>query len=106
MAVATSDASARVGVGVTIIDSSICVATMYGLPALRQARRIRRWTTGTDSGRISTPRSPRAAMMPSEISTISVRRSITDGFSSFANIGAPADEVAHLLNVLRTLHGG
>ena len=32
MAVATSDASARVGTGEEIIDSSICVATMTGLP--------------------------------------------------------------------------
>ena len=50
-----------------IIDSSICVATITGLPARRQARRIRRCTVGTCSGRISTPRSPRATMIPSSL---------------------------------------
>ena len=44
MADATSDASARVGVGTLIMDSSICVATILGLPAKRHARTIRRWT--------------------------------------------------------------
>jgi hypothetical protein len=39
-AVATSETSARVGTGAVIIDSSICVATTTGLPALRQARTI------------------------------------------------------------------
>ena len=34
-ALATSEHSARVGRGLTIIDSSICVATTQGLPAMR-----------------------------------------------------------------------
>merc|ERR1719247_359743 len=33
-ALATSDASARVGRGLEVIDSSICVAQMIGLPAM------------------------------------------------------------------------
>ena len=36
MAVATSETSARVGVGATIIDSSICVATTTGFPSRRE----------------------------------------------------------------------
>ena len=39
-AVATSDTSARVGPGASIIDSSICVATITGLPTRRAARVI------------------------------------------------------------------
>ena len=50
MAVATSEASARVGTGLSIIDSSICVATMTGLPRLRQARTMRFCSGGTASG--------------------------------------------------------
>src|ERR1700726_2162793 len=40
IAVATSDTSARVGTGLVIIDSSICVATTTGLPARRGAREL------------------------------------------------------------------
>src|SRR3954465_462615 len=35
MAVATSETSARVGTGLVIMDSSICVATTTGLPTRR-----------------------------------------------------------------------
>src|SRR2546423_1556965 len=49
-ALATSDASARVGTGDATIDSSICVATTTGLPAARQARTMRFWIGGTRSG--------------------------------------------------------
>ena len=52
---ATSEASARVGTGELIIDSSICVATITGLPARRQARTMRRWIAGTFSAGSSTP---------------------------------------------------
>ena len=84
MAVATSEASARVGVGAWIIDSSICVATMHGLPAWRQARTMRRWIGGTCSAGISTPRSPRATMTASDSATMASRCSMADGFSSLA----------------------
>ena len=46
---ATSDASARVGRGEEIIDSSICVATMTGLAQRRAALTICFWTSGTSS---------------------------------------------------------
>ena len=80
-AVATSEASARVGIGESIIDSSICVATTTGLPALRQMRVISFCTPGIRSGGNSTPRSPRAIMTPSAAETISSRMSNAAGFS-------------------------
>ena len=86
-AFAQSLASARVGRGDSIIDSSICVATMTGL-ACRRATSIARFCTiGTSSSGSSTPRSPRATMTPSKAATISWRRSIACGFSSFAMTG-------------------
>src|SRR6476661_5353171 len=86
IAFATSLASARVGRGFSIIDSSICVAVITGL---RQsaARRITCFCMiGTFSGGISTPRSPRATITPSATSSISSRfaGSMACGFSSLA----------------------
>ena len=72
MAVATSETSARVGTGLAIIDSSIWVATITGLPARRQARVISFCTPGTFSSGISTPRSPRATISASARSRMSV----------------------------------
>ncbi len=46
-ALATSVASARVGRGCSIIDSSIWVATITGLPVRRPAATIFFWSTGT-----------------------------------------------------------
>ena len=87
-ALATSDASARVGRGAEIIDSSIWVATMTGL-ALSPARvMIRFWAIGTCSSGSSTPRSPRATMIPSNASTISSSVSTACGFSIFAISGS------------------
>ena len=87
-ALATSDASARVGRDDSIIDSSIWVATMTGLAA-RRARAIARFCTrGTSSSGSSTPRSPRATMMPSKASTISARWSTACGFSILASTGS------------------
>mmetsp|Transcript_18656 Transcript_18656/g.57480 ORF Transcript_18656/g.57480 Transcript_18656/m.57480 type:complete len:435 (+) Transcript_18656:616-1920(+) len=86
MAVATSEHSARVGAGESIMDSSIWVATMTGLPCRRHSSIISFWTMGTSSGGISTPKSPRATMIPSQTSTIarSCSGSTACGFSSFA----------------------
>mmetsp|Transcript_2219 Transcript_2219/g.5210 ORF Transcript_2219/g.5210 Transcript_2219/m.5210 type:complete len:214 (-) Transcript_2219:717-1358(-) len=86
MAVATSEHSARVGAGESIMLSSICVATITGLPWRRHSSMISFWTMGTSSGGISTPRSPRATMMPSHTSVIarSIAGSTAWGFSSFA----------------------
>ena len=65
IAFATSDASARVGSGAWIIDSSICVAVITGLPRSRARRMIRFCSSGTSAAPISTPRSPRATITAS-----------------------------------------
>ena len=71
MAFATSVASARVGKRLLAIDSSICVAVMTGLPA-RFAFAISCFCkVAIDSIGTSTPRSPRATMMPSLAARIS-----------------------------------
>ena len=84
IAVATSETSARVGTGLEIIDSSICVATTTGLPARRQARVISFCTPGTFSSGISTPRSPRATISASARSRMSPSRVTACGFSILA----------------------
>ena len=86
-ALATSDASARVGREWLIIDSSIWVATITGLALSRQIWMARFCTIGTCSSGSSTPRSPRATMMPSKLSTMSSRRSTASGFSILAITG-------------------
>ena len=87
IAFATSDASARVGRGFCVIDSSICVAVITGRRASRARAMIIFCTTGTRSGFISTPRSPRATITPSATRKIASRFSIASGFSSFAITG-------------------
>ena len=88
MAVATSETSARVGTGLRIIDSSICVATTTGLPARRAARVSCFWMPGTFSSGISTPRSPRATISASVRSMISASRCTACGFSILAMTAA------------------
>ena len=83
-AVATSETSARVGTGVVIINSSICVATTTGLPTLRAMLTMVFCKPGTRSTGISTPRSPRATMIASETAMISSSRRIACGFSILA----------------------
>ena len=74
-ALATSNTSARVGVGAVIIDSIICVAVITTLLALLAAS-ISCFCTATKlASPISTPRSPRATIMPSEASIIPGRNS-------------------------------
>jgi hypothetical protein len=63
---ATSDTSARVGTGLEIIDSIICVAVMVSLFSCRARRIIFFCSAGTEASPTSTARSPRATMMPSE----------------------------------------
>ena len=65
IALATSEASARVGRGFSIMLSSIWVAVITTLPAALAIAMIRFWTIGTSSVPSSTPRSPRATMTPS-----------------------------------------
>ena len=86
-AFAQSEASARVGRGLVIIDSSTCVATMTGLAFWRASSTARFCTSGTCSSGSSTPRSPRATMMPSNVWTISARLSTACGFSILAMTG-------------------
>ena len=86
MALATSLASARVGRGFWIIDSSIWVAVITGLPKSLHFSIIIFWSTGTSSAGISTPRSPRATMRPSATSKISSMFLTPSAFSIFAMI--------------------
>ena len=87
IALATSLASARVGRGAVVIESSIWVATTTGLPAARAAETIRRWTTGTISGEVSTPRSPRATMTASAAAMMASTWSTASCFSILATMG-------------------
>merc|ERR1719361_3242687 len=64
-ALATSDTSARVGLGFLIIDSNICVATITGFPTMLHLEIIIFCAKNTFSAAISIPKSPRATMTPS-----------------------------------------
>ncbi len=86
-AFSTSDASARDGRRDATIDASICVATMVHFPRRAARLRICFWMMGTCSKGSSTPRSPRATMIPSEASRIWSRHPIASGRSSFAITG-------------------
>ena len=83
-----SETSARVGIGADIIDSSICVATMTGLPNTRQRDTIRFCSTGTVTIGHSTPKSPRATITISDALIMLSKSSSTCGFSSFEIIHA------------------
>ena len=73
MALATSVDSARVGRRLVVMDSSICVAVMTGLPTRLAWAMSCFWITAICSTGTSTPRSPRATMMPSDAFRISSR---------------------------------
>ena len=64
-------ASARVGRGLWIIESNIWVAVTTILPRLIHFSIICFWMIGTSSNGTSTPKSPRATMIPSATSKIS-----------------------------------
>ncbi len=87
IAFATSDASARVGRELVIIDSIICVATITGLAFLRHRPISRFCTIGTRSSGYSTARSPRATITPSKARTTSSMLSTACGFSTLAITG-------------------
>ena len=72
-ALATSEISARVGTGDSIIDSIICVAVMAILFRFLAMRIMRFCRAGTAASPTSTARSPRATMMPSDDFRISSR---------------------------------
>ena len=80
-------ASARDGMGLSIIEPSICVAVMTGFPASFALLMMSFCSSGTRSGETSTPRSPRATMMPSDSSMMSSRCSIAIGCSIFEMMG-------------------
>ena len=65
MALATSVDSARVGRGWYTIDSNICVAVITGFPSTLAFWVNCFWTTAILSMGVSTPKSPRAIMIPS-----------------------------------------
>ena len=100
-ALATSLASARVGRGLRIIESSIWVAVMTGLSVSMQRAMIIFWIIGTASGLVSMPRSPRATMMPSEAWMISSIFSTASGFSILEMIGVSRPIGARLWTTLR-----
>ena len=84
IAFATSLASARVGRGCVIIDSSICVAVITGRPIRLHNEMIRFWASGTSSNGNSTPRSPRATMTPSDARMMLSMFSSAESFSILA----------------------
>ena len=87
MALATSLTSARVGTGLRSMESSIWVAVITGLPAMTVLRMIFFWTRGTSWRGISTPRSPRATIVPLAAATISSRFRTASSFSILAMMG-------------------
>mmetsp|Transcript_2040 Transcript_2040/g.5733 ORF Transcript_2040/g.5733 Transcript_2040/m.5733 type:complete len:275 (-) Transcript_2040:550-1374(-) len=85
-ALATSQASALVGKGLSSIDASISVAVTTILPASFAFLIISFCAKGTRYTPSSTPRSPRATMMPSEMATISSKFFTPASFSIFGMI--------------------
>ena len=85
---ATSEASARVGEGAFIMLSSICVATITGLPTRRHFATRFFWIDGTSGAGSSTPKSPRATITASVAEIISSISFSAIGFSILAMICA------------------
>ena len=83
-AFATSFTSARVGNGDRVIDSSIWVAVITGLPDMLQNRMISFWINGTRRAGTWIPRSPRATITASALATIPARWSSATAVSIFA----------------------
>src|SRR6266542_476585 len=87
-ALATSFASALVGCWECCIDSSIWVATTAGTPLPRALRISSFCRTGISSIGSSTPRSPRATMMPSAHARMSSYAVMAGAVSILAMIGS------------------
>mmetsp|Transcript_37778 Transcript_37778/g.83164 ORF Transcript_37778/g.83164 Transcript_37778/m.83164 type:complete len:363 (+) Transcript_37778:918-2006(+) len=95
----TSATSARVGLGLCCIDSSICVATITGLPAAAHMRTISFCQVTTCSSGTSTPKSPRATITPSDASIMSCRlsRASTDSiFEMISGAGVKSGVMQYL----------
>ncbi len=104
-AVATSEASARVGAGALIMLSSICVATTTGRPSMRAARTMRFCASGTSSGGSSTPRSPRATITASDSARMASRFSQRLRLLQLGHDpGAAGGDRLRLRHILRPLH--
>ena len=88
-ALATSDASARVGSGALTIDSSICVAVIAGRPSVMHWRMISFWRMGNSSIEHSLPRSPRATITAPEASMMAGRSSMAARVSILATTRGP-----------------
>ena len=84
IAFAMSEASARVGSGAWIIDSSICVAVITGFACSSALWMIRFCRRGTSAAPISTPRSPRATITAWASSRIPSSAATASAFSIFA----------------------
>jgi hypothetical protein len=96
-----------VGIGLSIMLSSIWVATITGLAAARHFRTSRFWIGGTACTGSSTPRSPRATMIPSDTARISSKACTAAGFSILDRIAArPLASAARLFHVGGALHEG
>mmetsp|Transcript_15463 Transcript_15463/g.30845 ORF Transcript_15463/g.30845 Transcript_15463/m.30845 type:complete len:293 (+) Transcript_15463:1134-2012(+) len=80
-ALPTSVTSARVGLGLRCMESSIWVATTTGFPARLQSLTIFFCKMRSSAKGISTPRSPLATMMPSDSARISSKLSTPSLFS-------------------------
>ena len=110
IALATSEASALVGRGFSIMLSSIWVAVITTLPAALAIAMIRFWTIGTSSVPISTPRSPRATITPSVAARMASRFSIACGLLDLGDdrgrLAHRADEGLRLQDVLGPAHEG
>mmetsp|Transcript_12972 Transcript_12972/g.45038 ORF Transcript_12972/g.45038 Transcript_12972/m.45038 type:complete len:388 (-) Transcript_12972:477-1640(-) len=83
-ALATSVASARVGLGAAIMLSSICVAVMTGFAARLHLRIIIFCTQKILLSAISIPRSPRATITPSARSRMASKFTSPSWFSTLA----------------------
>mmetsp|Transcript_24577 Transcript_24577/g.64174 ORF Transcript_24577/g.64174 Transcript_24577/m.64174 type:complete len:258 (+) Transcript_24577:82-855(+) len=81
-----SATSARVGTGALIMLSTICVAVMTKRPDCLAFCMSSFCAKGTRYTPSSTPRSPRATMMPSEMATISSKFCTPASFSIFGMI--------------------
>ena len=82
-ALATSLASALVGIKLVIMDSIIWVATTTGLQRSMQSLTMRFWIKGNCSIGNSTPKSPLAIITASDAAIMFSKSATADGFSIF-----------------------
>src|SRR5690348_3069079 len=88
-ALATSEVSALVGLGFSVMDSSIWVATIIGRLYCLASFIIFCWIIGTSAAGVSIAKSPLATMTASDAKMISSRFLIASFFSILVMILAP-----------------